>query len=256
MKAAVAAGIRVGSVVGASFKYLPGDLEHRVPVLIKIDPDLLLDHPGSNTATAQELIAQRVEKGLRASLKSGSLLTGQLFVDLDFQKDGPPATVVNLGSYEVMPTIPTAGLDELQGKVGAVLDKFKALPVEKTVSNANDALAGLKEAVANLEKLTSPDSSLNKALKNAEKVTDELSGNKDIGSTLHNLKETSAQLSTTVADLSAQFKKVGQNLTEASDTVKRQPWRLIWPSTKKYDDQGHTAPAQSRPTPSRRKSTP
>jgi paraquat-inducible protein B len=249
-------GIRVGSVVGASFKYLAGDPEHRVPVLIKIDPDLLLDTPGSNTATDQELIAQSVVKGLRASLKSGSLLTGQLFVDLDFQKDGPPATVVNLGSYEVMPTIPTAGLDELQGKVGAVLDKFKALPVEKTVSNANDALAGLKEAVANLEKLTSPDSSLNKALKNAEKVTDELSGNKDIGSTLHNLKETSAQLSTTVADLSAQFKKVGQNLTEASDTVKRQPWRLIWPSTKKYDDQGHTAPAQSRPTPSRRKSTP
>jgi hypothetical protein len=76
-----------------------------------------------------------------------------------------------------------------------------------------------------------------------------LSGNKDIGSTLHNLKETSAQLSTTVADVSAQFKKVGQNLTEASDTVKRQPWRLIWPSTKKYDDQGHTAPAQSRSTP-------
>ena len=36
-------GIRVGSVVGASFKYLPGDFEHRVPVLIKIDPDLLLD---------------------------------------------------------------------------------------------------------------------------------------------------------------------------------------------------------------------
>ena len=249
-------GIRVGSVVGASFKYLPGDLEHRVPVLIKIDPDLLLDHPGSNRATAQELIAQSVEKGLRASLKSGSLLTGQLFVDLDFQKDGPPAAVVNLGNYEVLPTIPTAGLEELEEKVGALLDKFKALPLEKTVSNTNDALAGLKEAVANLEKLTSPESSLTKTLNNAEKVTAELSGNKDIGSTLHNLKEITAQLNTTVADVSAQFKKIGQNLTEASDTVKRQPWRLIWPSTKKYDDQGHTAPAQSRPTPLRRKTTP
>ena len=249
-------GIRVGSVVGASFKYLVGDPEHRVPVLIKIDPDLLLDPPGSNTATAQVLIEQSVAKGLRASLKSGSLLTGQLFVDLDFQKDGPPATVINLGGYQVLPTIPAAGLDELQEKVGALLDKFKALPVEKTVSNANDALAGLKEAVTNLQKLTSPDSSLDKALKNAEKVTAELSGNKDIGSTLHNLKETSAQLNTTVADLSAQFKKVGQNLTEASDTVKRQPWRLIWPSTKKYDDQGHTAPVQSRPTSSRRRPTP
>jgi paraquat-inducible protein B len=246
-------GIRVGSVVGASFKYLPGDLEHRVPVLIKIDPNLLLDQTGNNTATAQALIAQSVEKGLRASLKSGSLLTGQLFVDLDFQKDAPPATVASLGSYEVLPTIPAAGLDELQEKVGVLLDKLKALPVEKTVANANDALAAVKEAAANLDKLTGPESSLSKALKNAEKITAELSGNKDIGGTLHNLKEASAQLNTTIGELSVQFKKVGQNLAEASDTVKRQPWRLVWPSTKKYNGESEIAPPQPRPTPSPRK---
>jgi hypothetical protein len=33
---------------------------------------------------------------------------------------------------------------------------------------------------------------------------------------------------------------VALNLEQASDTVKRQPWRLIWPSTKKYD--GDPAP--------------
>jgi paraquat-inducible protein B len=239
--------------VGASFKYLPGDLEHRVPVLIKIDPNLLLDQTGNNTATAQALIAQSVEKGLRASLKSGSLLTGQLFVDLDFQKDAPSATVASLGSYEVLPTIPAAGLDELQEKVGALLDKLKALPVEKTVANANDALAAVKEAAANLDKLTGPESPLSKALKNAEKITAELSGNKDIGGTLHNLKETSAQLNTTIGELSVQFKKVGQNLAEASDTVKRQPWRLVWPSTKKYNGESEISPPQPRPTPSPRK---
>jgi paraquat-inducible protein B len=249
-------GIRVGSVVGASLKYFPGDLEHRVPVLIKIDPNLLLDQAGSNTNTAQELIAQNVEKGLRASLKSGSLLTGQLFVDLDFQKDAPPAAVASLGNYQVLPTIPAAGLDELQEKLGSLLDKFKTLPVEKTVSNANDALAAVKDSAANLDKLTGPDSSLNKTLRNAEKVTAELSGNKDIGGTLHNLKETSAQLSTTIAELSVQFKKVGQNLTEASDTVKRQPWRLIWPSTKKYSDDSDIAPPQPSSAPSLRKKLP
>jgi paraquat-inducible protein B len=249
-------GIRIGSVVGASFKYLPGDFEHRVPVLIKIDPDLLLDQAGSNTNTAQELIAQNVEKGLRATLKSGSLLTGQLFVDLDFQKDAPPATVASMGNYQVLPTVPAAGLDELQEKLGSLLDKFKTLPVEKTVSNANDALAAVKDAAANLDKLTGSDSSLIKTLKNAEKITAELSGNKDIGETLHNLKETSAQLSTTIAELSVQFKKVGQNLTDASDTVKRQPWRLIWPSTKKYSDESDIAPPQPRPTPLLRKKLP
>jgi paraquat-inducible protein B len=240
-------GIRVGSVVGVSFKYLPGDVDHRVPVLIKIDPNLLLDQTGNNSSTAQELITQSVQKGLRASLKSGSLLTGQLFVDLDFQKDAPPASVASLGNYQVLPTIPAAGLDELEEKVEALLDKFKALPVEKTVSTANDALAAVKDAAANLEKLTGPEGSLSNTLKNAEKVTAELSGNKDIGGTLHNLKETSVQLNTTVAELSVQFKKIGENLTEASDTVKRQPWRLVWPSTKKYSGESDIAPPPPRP---------
>jgi paraquat-inducible protein B len=215
--------------------------------------EVLCGSTGWVIATAQALIAQRVEKGLRASLKSGSLLTGRLFVDLDFQKDAAPATVASLGSYEVLPTIPAAGLDELQEKVGALFDKFKTLPVEKTVSNANDALAAVKEAAANLAKLTGPDSSFNKTLKNAEKVTAELSGNKDIGGTFHSLKETSAQLTTTIAEISVQFKKVGQNLAEASDTVKREPWRLIWPSTKKYSDDSDTAPPQPSSTPSLRK---
>jgi paraquat-inducible protein B len=250
-------GIRVGSVVGASFKYLPGDLQHRVPVLIKIDPELLLDQTGSKTKTAPELIAQSVGQGLRASLKSGSLLTGQLFVDLDFQKDAPPATVESLGNYEVLPTIPAAGLEELQAKLGSLLDKFNTLPVEKTVNNANDALAAVKDAAANLDKLTRADSSLDKTLKNAEKLTADLSGNKDIGATLHNLKETSTQLSLTITELGVQFKKIGQNLTEASDTVKRQPWRLIWPSTKKYNGESEIAPPQPRPTPlSRREASP
>jgi paraquat-inducible protein B len=246
----------VGSVVGVSFKYLPGDLDHRVPVLIKIDPNLLLDQTGSSNSTAQELITQSVQKGLRASLKSGSLLTGQLFVDLDFQKDAQPASVASLGNYEVLPTIPAAGLDELEEKVEALLEKFKALPLEKTVSTANDALAAVKNAAANLEKLTGPEGSLSKTLKNAEKVTAELSGNKDIGGTLHNLKETSAQLNTTVAELSVQFKTIGENLSQASDTVKRQPWRLVWPSTKKYNGESGSAPPQPSPKPASRRTLP
>jgi paraquat-inducible protein B len=239
-------GIPVGTVVSASFKYLPGDPEHRVPVLIKIDPNLLLDQPGTNNSTAQALIAANVKKGLRASLKSGSLLTGQLFVELDFQKDAPPASVASMGGYDVLPTIPSPGLDELEEKASALLDKFTALPVEKTVDDANGALIAVKDAAANLDKLTGADSPLDKTLKNSEKITAELSGNKDIGATLHNLRVTSERLKTIVAELGAQFSTVGHNLTQATDTVKHQPWRLIWPTTKEYP-----APSPRKALPSR-----
>jgi paraquat-inducible protein B len=242
-------GIRVGSVVAASFKYLPRDPEHRVPVLIKIDPAVLADQPGDGP---EAFLAESVANGLRASLKTGSLLTGQLFVEFDFQKDAPPATIASAGDYKVLPTIPAAGLDELQEKVGAVLDKLKALPIEKIGENANAALAAMKEAAANLDKLTGPESSLDKTLKNTQKITGELSGNKDISTTLRNLRETSAELNTTISDLSVQFKQVGANLSEATDTVKRQPWRLIWPTTKKYPNDPGATPAQKKSTPSPR----
>ena len=243
-------GIRVGSVVAASFKYLPDDAEHRVPVLIKIDPTVLVDRPEGASEATQAFLVQSVENGMRATLKTGSLLTGQLFVELDLQKDAPPATITKIGEYNVLPSVPASGLDELQAKVGALLDKFKGLPLEKIAENANGALASVKEAAANLDKLTSPDSSLDKSLKNVQKLTAELSGNKDIGVTLHNLRETSAELNKAIGVLSGQFKQVGENLTEATDTVKRQPWRLIWPSTKKYGDENGAAPAQAKATPS------
>jgi paraquat-inducible protein B len=242
-------GIRVGSVVAASFKYLPSDPEHRVPVLIKIDPSVFTDLPAGDPEATRGFLSMSVANGLRASLKTGSLLTGQLFVELDFQKDAPPAQIVTIGDYRVLPTFPAAGLDELQAKVGSLLDKFNAMPIEKIGENANAALAAVKQTAANLDKLTGPESSLDKTLKNAEKVTAELSGNKDIGVTLHNLRETSSELNTAIFGLSVQFKQIGENLSEATDTVKRQPWRLIWPTTKKY-------PNDPAPTRSRKKATP
>lgn len=244
-------GIRVGSVDGASFNYLPDDPDRRVPVLIKIDPALLLARSGEDLANAQMLIAQSLAQGLRASLKTGSLLTGQLYVDLDFQKDAPAAAVTHEGGYDLLPTTASSGLEDLQAKAGALLDKFKALPIETTVENANQTLAEAKNAVANVEKITGPGSSLEKTLMNTEKVTSELSGSKDIGVTLHNVRDAAEKLNATVSDLEAQFTQIGHNLTEATDTVKHQPWRLIYPTTKKYGDdnrQSSPAPRVSPPT--------
>jgi len=248
-------GIRVGSVVAASFKYLPNDPEHRVPVLIKIDPAVLTNNPEGDPAATRTMISQGVEEGLRASLKTGSILTGQLFVELDFQKDVAPAVITGVGDYAVLPTVPAVGLDELQERAGAVLDKFKSLPVEKIGENANAALASIKEAADHLDKLTGPGSALEKTLNNTQKVTAELSGNKDISVTLQNLRETSAELNSTITALSPQLKQVGANLNQASDTVKHQPWRLIWPTTKKYpaDANATPAPAPVKTTPAPRK---
>ena len=87
-------GIRIGTVEGVSFRYLPNDPERRVPVH---DPDRSrLSSPNCRQRLrrgACNSSRDNVAKGLRASLKSGNLLTGQMFIDLDFQKDAKPAEV-------------------------------------------------------------------------------------------------------------------------------------------------------------------
>ncbi len=213
-------GIRVGTVQGISFKYLPDDPEHRVPVFIKIDPNVLADPAeGGDFTAAKALIAQSVEKGLRASLKIGSYLTGQLFVDLDFQKDAPAAEVAQVSGYDVLPTV-SGGLSELTDKVAALLDKFKALPLEQTVENANGALASVKDTMGNLNRIL------------GSKETQALPGElrKDLAQLQKTLSGYNDQ-STFYGDLSGTLRQLTEtlrSLRELTGTLERSPNSIIF----------------------------
>ncbi|MBA3542872.1 MAG: MCE family protein, partial [Chthoniobacterales bacterium] len=144
-------GVRIGTVNGVSFSYLPNDPERRVPVLIQIDPTLITDLPTESTDPAEKFVEQSVGNGLRASLKTGNLLTGQMYIDLDFQKDASAATVTEVAGYRVLPT-GGSSLAELQDKASALLDKLQGLPLEETVKNATAALASIKATVEDVKK--------------------------------------------------------------------------------------------------------
>ena len=87
-----------------------------------------------------------------------------------------------------------------------------------------------------LAEMTGPESALAHTLANTEKFTASLTNNRDVEVTLRNFRTASESLNRTVTNLGTQFSTIGDNLQQATDTVKHQPWRLIWPSTKKYDE--------------------
>jgi ABC-type transporter Mla subunit MlaD len=128
-------------------------------------------------------------------------------------------------------------LNEITGPEGSL---------RKTVANV-ETLTGpegkLEQALDNLNSLTGPSSSLAKTLGNAERFTASLVNNRDLEVTLRNFRRASEKIDGTLDDLSRQFRTVGSNLEQASDTVKRQPWRLIWPSTKSYEG-GRATPVE------------
>jgi ABC-type transporter Mla subunit MlaD len=116
-------------------------------------------------------------------------------------------------------------------------------------SQLNMGLAQFRTFVENLTSLTARDSSLSLALKNIEKISTDLSSNDNIQITLQNFRESSEKLKGVMADISQlgpELKASGANIKELTETVKTQPWRLIWPSTKKYP-QDEQAAAESTP---------
>jgi hypothetical protein len=128
------------------------------------------------------------------------------------------------------------------------------------------ALGQFKTVGQHLSDLTAPDSALSHSLTNIEKISTSLTENDNIEVTLRNLRNSSEKLKVATTEL----EPAGENIKQFSDTIKTQPWRLIWPTTKKYPEASptpavagqrtntvrKTARAKSRPraTPSERTS--
>ena len=108
-------------------------------------------------------------------------------------------------------------------------------------SELNLALTQFKTFGEHLSDLTAPDSALSQSLTNIQKISTSLTDNDNIEVTLRNLRTSSENLKTAVADLGP----AGENIKQFSQTVKTQPWRLIWPTTVKYPEASPT-PAVAR----------
>ncbi|MCL0004000.1 intermembrane transport protein PqiB [Providencia rettgeri] len=153
-------GIRLGTVAQVPF-YTEGldqslDNDFRIPVLIHIEPERFSKDVGKNFNLKNELNLA-LKGGLRASLKSGNLLTGALFVDLDFVQNAEPYKgPMVVAGYKIIPTT-SAGLAQIQQKVIAVLDKINNMPIEPMLNQTTQTLAEgqkvVKEANAMLAQL-------------------------------------------------------------------------------------------------------
>ena len=125
----------------------------------------------------------------------------------------------------------TTHLNEVIGPDGALRGSLE------NIKKLTDDDGKLAVALDQIAKMTGPDSDLAKTLAHAEKFTGKLEDNKDIEATLHNLRTASENLDRQFKQFTGKLTATAENLREGSDTLKHQPWRLIWPSTKKYPEE-------------------
>jgi len=146
-------GIVLGEVTAVDLEFDEDKVAFRVPVEIAFYPERIRSQYRKGTAPAspdklrRTLLDTLVKRGLRAQLKSGSLLTGQLYVSLDIFPEAPAATMDWTKDPFIMPTTPGT-LVELEAKLGAVAGKLEQVPIDKigkdlqtTIETTNKLLA-------------------------------------------------------------------------------------------------------------------
>jgi phospholipid/cholesterol/gamma-HCH transport system substrate-binding protein len=107
-------------------------------------------------------------------------------------------------------------------------------------SQLNLALVQFRTFGEHLNEITAPEGSLSKSLKHIEEISRELTANDNIKVTLQNFRTSSEKLKSMMNELAPDLKASGDNIKDLTETVRTQPWRLIWPSTKKYPQDEQT----------------
>jgi paraquat-inducible protein B len=144
-------GIEIGRVIDINLEFDWKKLVFRIPVLVELEPDRI-DWVGKQTMGRRRGMEFLVEKGLRAQLKQGSLLTGQLYVALDMYPDATPAKIIWGEPYDELPTIPTP-MEEITRNVSKIVEKFEKIPLEQIGNDLRDTMAHLNKTTEDLQKL-------------------------------------------------------------------------------------------------------
>ncbi|GIS84602.1 MAG: paraquat-inducible protein B [Nitrospina sp.] len=113
-------GIKVGSVLDVRLEFDKGSTSFRIPVLIEIEPQRIIERGIQDEGTSHETLNKLVERGLRARLQTGSLLTNQLFVELDMHPGAPLNLIGSNTQYPELPTLPTSNF-------GAITESIEEL---------------------------------------------------------------------------------------------------------------------------------
>lgn len=140
-------GVVVGEVKSLNLEIDESFTNIRFPVQVDIYPARLLNlvrGEGPGVAKDEAMLRARwngmVAKGLRGQLQAGNLLTGQLYIGVDFFPDAPPAHIDWANTPPVFPTI-SGGFEELEGTLSSIVKKIDNMPLNDI---ANDVRHNLK----------------------------------------------------------------------------------------------------------------
>jgi paraquat-inducible protein B len=206
-------GIQIGEVLDVRLHLDVDTLEFTVPVMIQLEPERIVSRAEVSTEEGGNIRAF-VEKGLRARLKSGNLLTGQKQVELVMLEDAPPVEVAKVDGLYQIPTVPTP-LDALTSNVARIVERLNAMPIEDIGENLDRSLIRLAATLENTAGLT-------------ERLNDEIVPNLATASRdASALLSPDSTVSTELRKLLVELNEAARSMRLLGDYLERHPEALI-----------------------------
>jgi paraquat-inducible protein B len=219
-------GVEVGEVASIKLDYDRARGSIRPIVEINVYPERisrqLRDRSRPDEAAQHAQALQRsVDRGLRAQLRTGNFVTGQVYVALDFYPNEPKVKIDAAKAPLEIPTLP-GGFEELQSAVTNLAKKLEKVPfnevaadVRKAVTSLDATLREVNGLIARVEKDIAPE--LRATLEEAR-------------ATLQRAQGVLAEDSPLQGDLNTTLREVGRAaraVRDLADYIERHPESLL-----------------------------
>lgn len=154
-------GIEIGAVTAIKVKI--NDATRDISMVVEADvyPIRLHDRSVTPRGTLNEagrgtLIKGMIERGLRTQLRTGNLLTGQLYIAIDFFAEAKKPTLHPWLDVIELPTTPSS-VRELQSTIASIATKIQAFPLDKIGSDLQDTLLSATKMMNRLDSDLTPE---------------------------------------------------------------------------------------------------
>ncbi|MEO8603061.1 MAG: MlaD family protein [bacterium] len=251
-------GVQLGQVTNIElvFDAKEDNRVPRIPVYVELDPAKIIVEGTEMKLSDPKMLQAFIAHGLRAQLQSQSLVTGLLFVQLDFFPDSEVRFVNPPGSWpSELPTI-SSTLEQAQTAAREIIDELRSIKVGPVIQQISETLQSINDLVNSpavkdtLNALPATVKSLDRTIDSARQLLTKIDGEvspigKQLDATLAQTKQTMAAVEKTAGSattliepgspLDYQLRKALQDLGSAArsiqqfaDYLERNPSALIY----------------------------
>jgi paraquat-inducible protein B len=190
-------GLKVGQVTDVRLVYDTAKDAILAPVRFEVQPERFVGIGRQMVKDTAAGVDMLVNRGLRATLQSANLITGQMLVALEFEPDAPAANVTTQDGAFVIPTTDTGGFSGLEAAATELLRKVNTIPFDAMGRNLSQTSEGLNDLV-NGPQLKQVLTSLNTTLASVKDTVQNLDAG--LAPAMKRLPDVAAGLQKTMAD--------------------------------------------------------